>query len=68
MINHNSGNGKLFMKKKTVKFLFHPLRMEAAFFVHTLVGMGAEVVPLCLQHIGIAAGGTVGIKVGQGTA
>ena len=63
MINHNSGNGKLFMKKKTVKFLFHPLRMEAAFFVHTLIGMSPEVVPLGLQHIGIAAGSAVGVKV-----
>ena len=46
----------------------HPLRMEAAWLVHTLIGMGAEVIPLGLQYVGVAAGGAVGIKVGQGTA
>ena len=42
--------------------------MEAAFFVHTLVGVGAEVIPLGLQHIGIAVGGTVRVEVRQGAA
>ena len=42
--------------------------MEGAFFVHALIGVGAKVIPLGLQHIGVAAGGAVGIKVGQGTA
>ena len=32
--------------------LFRPLRVEAALFVHTLIGVGAEVIPLGLQHDG----------------
>jgi hypothetical protein len=34
------------------KILFHPLSMEDAFLVHTLVRMSTEIVALCLQQVG----------------
>ena len=40
--------------------------METACLVHTLIGVGAEIIPLGLQHVGVAVGSTVGVKVGQG--
>ena len=42
--------------------------MEASIFVHPLVGMGAEVIPLSLEYIGVASGCAVRIKIGQGAA
>jgi hypothetical protein len=49
-------------------FLLHPLRMEAAFFIYPLVSVGAEVIPLSLEHIGVTVSSAIGVKVGQGTA
>ena len=47
-------NPELFQRSAPgwLQLLFCPLRMEAALFVHTLVGVGAEIVPLGLQHDG----------------
>ena len=42
--------------------------MEASFFVHPLIGMGTEVIPLSLEYIGVASGCAVRIEIRQGTA
>jgi hypothetical protein len=50
------------------RLVAHPIGVENSGFINTLVGMGAEEIPLRLQQIGRQTCGTIAVEIGQGSA